>query len=97
MANRDEARALKDRKPIDYHMFLSNKFNKHSILQYNDHIDRKCDDNNRSKLMQKSNEHDDKENRVDEPNMYHSIKIFLYIGIVQTCIEYDEIAQTDEY
>lgn len=36
MAHRDDAQALKHRKPIDYHLFLSNKFSKNSLRQYDD-------------------------------------------------------------
>ncbi|CAF4667772.1 unnamed protein product [Rotaria sp. Silwood1] len=58
MSNRDEAQALKDKKPIDYHMFLSNKLNKNSIFQYNDHIDTKFTANNKHTIVQQINEQD---------------------------------------
>ena len=61
MANRDEAQALKNRKPIDYHMFLKNKFTKNSILSYDDELDRKFTTNKKSTVI---NEQDYKENRV---------------------------------
>ena len=64
MANRDEAQALKHRKPIDYHMFLSNKLNTNSIFQYDDHIDRKFTANNKHSVI----EQDYQENRVDNRN-----------------------------
>ena len=65
IAHRDEAQALKDRKPIDYHMFLSNKFNKNSIFQYNDHTDMKFTANKKQIVPQQFNEQDYKENRVN--------------------------------
>ena len=68
MANRDEAQALKDRKPIDYHMFLSNKFTKNSIFQYTDHIDMKFTAKNKQSILQQFNEQDYKENRVNKQN-----------------------------
>ena len=36
MAHRDDVQALKHRKPIDYHLFLSNKFSKNSLLKFDD-------------------------------------------------------------
>lgn len=60
MANKDQAQALKDRKPIDYHMFLSNKLNKNSIFQYNDHIDKKFAIQNKRKAIKQSNEQDNR-------------------------------------
>ncbi|CAF1001681.1 unnamed protein product [Adineta steineri] len=71
MANRDDAQALKDRKPIDYHMFLTNKFNKKSIFQYNDHIDTKFTAN----IKQIPVEQDYKENR----NLYK--RLFNTMGL----------------
>ncbi|UJR26840.1 hypothetical protein I4U23_008152 [Adineta vaga] len=59
MANRDEAQALKDRKPIDYHMFLTNKFNKNSIFHYNDRVNKNLSPNIKSQL----NDQDQKDNR----------------------------------
>lgn len=64
MANRDEAQALKNRKPIDYHLFLSNKLKKNSILQYDDQLDRKFSLNNKHKDIKQLNKQDYKENRV---------------------------------
>ena len=64
MANRDEAKALKDRKPIDYHMFLSGKFKNNTIFQYNDHIDTKFTANKKQSVVQKLAGKDYKENRV---------------------------------
>ncbi|CAF0810176.1 unnamed protein product [Rotaria sordida] len=63
MANRDQAQALKDKKPIDYHMFLSNKLNKNSFFQYNDHIDTKFTANNKHTIIQQFNEQDYQETR----------------------------------
>jgi hypothetical protein len=71
MANRDDAQALKDRRPIDYHMFLVNKFNKNSIFQYNDHIDTKFTANNKQTIVQEFNEQDYRENRVRKLNKKH--------------------------
>ncbi|CAF0733785.1 unnamed protein product [Adineta ricciae] len=59
MANRDDAQALKDRKPIDYHMFLTNKFNKNSIFHYTDLKDGKST----THVKTQSNEQNAKENR----------------------------------
>jgi hypothetical protein len=81
MANRDEAQALKNRKPIDYHMFLSSKFNKNSILQYDDHIDTKFTANNKHIVIEQFNE---QENRVGTSieNMYFLILFFRnYINV----------------
>ncbi len=82
MANREEAQALKNRKPIDYHMFLSNKFNKNSILRYDDHIDTKFTADNKQTISEQFNEQDYQENRVGQrnKNMYRS-KSFLRIYI----------------
>ncbi|CAF3948406.1 unnamed protein product [Rotaria magnacalcarata] len=60
MANRDEAQALKDKKPIDYHMFLSNKFNKNSLLQYDDHIDKKFIAHTKPTIEQQYNEQENR-------------------------------------
>ncbi|CAF4765758.1 unnamed protein product, partial [Rotaria socialis] len=60
MANRDEAQALKDKKPVDYHMFLSNKFNKNSLLQYDDHIDKKFIAHTKPTIAQQYNEQENR-------------------------------------
>jgi hypothetical protein len=81
MANRDEAQALKNRKPIDYHMFLSNKWKKNSSLQYHDHIERKFTTNNKHSIIEQVNE---EENRVNYPKSQISDYSFfiLYVEII---------------
>jgi len=49
-------------------MFLSNKLNKNSILQYDDHIDTKFTANNKQTIIEQFNEQDYTENRVGEFN-----------------------------
>jgi hypothetical protein len=56
-------------------MFLSNKFNKNSILQYNDYIDTKLTTNNKNMII----EQDYKENRVGELNRKHKSFDILFL------------------
>lgn len=62
MANRDDAQAKKNPKPIDYHLFLSNKLKNNSILQYQDYIDSKFQANSHQTII----EQDYEENRVSK-------------------------------
>lgn len=64
MANRDEAKALKDRKPIDYHMFLTSKFKNNTFFQYNDYIDKKFTAHTKLIESDPPDEHNSRENRV---------------------------------
>ncbi len=74
MANRDEAQALKNRKPIDYHMFLSNKWKKNSILQYHDYMERKFTVNNQRSIIEQVNEEETTRVKLsDIINIDHSI------------------------
>ena len=67
MANRDEAKALKDRKPIDYHMFLTSKFKNNTLFQYNDYIDKKFTSHTKPVESSPSDEQNARENRVGFP------------------------------
>ena len=59
MANRDEAKAFKDRKPVDYQMFLTNKWTSHSLLDHHENLEKK------STLNSNENEEQNfRENRV---------------------------------
>lgn len=63
MANRDEAKAFKDRKPIDYQMFLTNKWTTNSLFDSHDHLDKKI--TTKSKTNRNENEEQNfRENRV---------------------------------
>lgn len=64
IANRDEAQALKNRKPIDYHLFLTNKFKKNSTLQYDDQFDRKFTTTTKHQEPKQFTEQNNQENRV---------------------------------
>ena len=64
MAQRDEAQSLKDRKPIDYHMFLTNRFDSNAIFQYADPLDGKFATNLTDRAVSQPNEQNAKENRV---------------------------------
>jgi hypothetical protein len=82
MANRDEAQALKNRKPIDYHMFLSNKWKKNSILQYHDHIERKFTANNKHSVIEQVNEEDSRVNNRNKKNIdYFALFLRNYINV----------------
>ena len=65
MANRDEVQASKDRKPIDYHLFLCDKWKTNSILHYQDDMERKFTTNNKHSIIEQVNE---EENRVKSSN-----------------------------
>lgn len=62
MAHRHDAQALKHRKPIDYHLFLSTKFDKNSLRPSDDRL---FLSSNRQSLLEQSDtgEH----NRVNLP------------------------------
>jgi hypothetical protein len=69
LAQRDEAQALKDRKPIDYHMFLTSRFDGNSIFQHHDQSGAKFTTNLKPDAVQQINEQDAKENRVHQGNI----------------------------
>lgn len=66
MANRDQAQALKDQKPIDYHMLLCNKFKEASIFEYEDYADKKCTVNKKTSHTKEFNQQDYQANRVNK-------------------------------
>lgn len=72
MANRDDAQAKKNPKPIDYHLFLSNKLKNNSILQYQDYIDSKFQANYHQTIV----EQDYEENRVHKRTANRILLLF---------------------
>lgn len=81
MANRDEAKAFKDRKPIDYQMFLTNKWTSHSLLDHHENLEKK------STLNSKENDEQNfRENRV---RFVFLINDIFLVEILQTYFIYD--------
>ena len=64
MASRDEAKALKDRQTIDYHMFLTSKLTDTALLSYDDNLEKKFSAKATRFDSDAINEQSSKENRV---------------------------------
>lgn len=72
MANRDEAKAFKDRKSIDYQMFLTSKWKNNSLLEYDDRLDKKFTSTAKTQsMLDPVQEQNFRENRVSVPVLTH--------------------------